>query len=57
VDTIDNLKARNFAAFSNAGNNAVPVIWEALESGVGSLKSPTSFPTSTVITQNWEHFE
>ncbi|XP_047155506.1 BAG family molecular chaperone regulator 4-like [Vigna umbellata] len=58
VDTVDNLKARNCGAFSNGGNmNAVPVIWEAFESGVGSLKSPTSFPTSTVITKNWEHFE
>ncbi|XP_052736277.1 BAG family molecular chaperone regulator 4 isoform X2 [Vigna angularis] len=58
VDTVDNLKARNCGAFSNGGNmNAVPVIWEEFESGVGSLKSPTSFPTSTVITKNWEHFE
>ncbi|KAL2317461.1 hypothetical protein Fmac_031337 [Flemingia macrophylla] len=59
VDTIDKLKARNYAAFSNAAayNNAVPVIWEAFESGVGTFRSPTSFPTSTVITQNWEHFD
>ncbi|TKY56506.1 BAG family molecular chaperone regulator 4 [Spatholobus suberectus] len=56
-DTIDNLKARNSVAFSNAANNAGPVIWEAFESGVGSLKSPIPFPTSTVITQNWEHFD
>lgn len=57
VETIDNLKARNSVAFSNVTNNAVPVIWEAFESGVGSLKPPSPFPTSTVITQNWEHFE
>ncbi|KAK7300905.1 hypothetical protein RJT34_11756 [Clitoria ternatea] len=59
VDTIDNLKARNSAAFSNAANNAVSVItkWEAFETGVGSLKSPTPLPSATVITQNWEHFD
>jgi len=58
VDTVDNLKARNCGAFSNGGNiNAVPVIWEAFESGVGSMKSPTPFPATTVITKNWEHFE
>ncbi|XP_027368447.1 BAG family molecular chaperone regulator 4-like [Abrus precatorius] len=61
VDTIDNLKARNSTTFSNAAsaNNPVSVItkWEAFESGVGSFKSQTPFPSSTVITQNWEHFE
>ncbi|ESW14175.1 hypothetical protein PHAVU_008G259000 [Phaseolus vulgaris] len=46
LETVEMLKAKNCGAFSNGGNiNAV-----AFESGVGSLKS-------TVITQNWEHFE
>lgn len=41
VDTVDKLKARNCG----------------FESGVGSLNSATPFPASTVITENWEHFE
>ncbi|CAL0317771.1 unnamed protein product [Lupinus luteus] len=59
VETIDNLKARNSAAFSNAANNEVSVItkWKAFDSGVESLKSPTPFQLSTVITQDWELFE
>ncbi|XP_061347222.1 BAG family molecular chaperone regulator 4-like [Gastrolobium bilobum] len=59
VETIDNLKARNYNAFSNSANNAVSVItkWDAFGSEVGSLKSPTPIQSSTVITQNWELFE
>ncbi|XP_019460292.1 PREDICTED: BAG family molecular chaperone regulator 4-like isoform X2 [Lupinus angustifolius] len=60
VETIDNLKARNSATFSNAANNEISVItkWKAFDSGVVErLNSPTPFQLSTVITQDWELFE
>ncbi|KAK7276030.1 hypothetical protein RIF29_17161 [Crotalaria pallida] len=59
VETIDNLKARNSATFGHAANNEASVVtkWEAFDSGVGSLKSPTPIQLSTVITQEWVLFE
>ncbi|KAM1115282.1 hypothetical protein TB2_038366 [Malus domestica] len=59
VDTLDNLKARNYNPFSKKSINAVSVTknWERFELEVGSLHAPTPLPSSTKITQDWELFD
>ncbi|KAB1225734.1 BAG family molecular chaperone regulator 4 [Morella rubra] len=59
VETLDNLKARNFNPFSNS-RDVVPVTteWETFEPGVGSLDRPAALlRSSTKITEDWEVFD
>jgi hypothetical protein len=58
VDALDSLKTRNSKPFSNTGNAAsVTNQWETFGSGMGSLNAPTSSPSSTNVTQDWERYD
>ncbi|GAA0144602.1 chaperone [Lithospermum erythrorhizon] len=58
VDKMDHLKAKNSNPNGN-DNSTAPVITpcETFKSGVGSPNSPTSIPTSSKVTKDWEQFD
>jgi len=59
VDTLDALKAKN----SNPLPTNVKTVsvggtqWETFDSGIGSLNPPTSMPSSTNLSQDWERHD
>ncbi|KAI8559777.1 hypothetical protein RHMOL_Rhmol04G0200600 [Rhododendron molle] len=57
VDTVDSLKERNSNPLSNNSRNvSVTTEWETFGSEMESFSAPPPFPSSTAVTQDWEHF-
>ncbi|KAG5553079.1 hypothetical protein RHGRI_011068 [Rhododendron griersonianum] len=57
VDTVDSLKERKSNPLSNNSRNvSVTTEWETFGSEMESFSAPPPFPSSTAVSQDWEHF-